>query len=102
SEMGAEAAVRVDKEFAPGALNQEGLVVEQREEGVLGEARGYLIVGHQDQGGARLRKWALVLKRSDLTAVVIAVFPETARQAYPDSVVRAAFASITVRPDLSE
>jgi len=45
-----------------------------------------------------LRKWALVAKLDDLTAVVLVLLPEAAKDAYPDAAVRAALTSVEVRP----
>jgi hypothetical protein len=97
TELGAETFTHVDKDFAPDVLKASGIEVEQREDMALAGLRGYLIVAHQDLAGVRVRKWALVLTRGDLTAIVLAVMPEATRDAYPDPVLRASLASLAVR-----
>jgi hypothetical protein len=97
TELGAETAERVDKDFTPEAMAAGGIEVETREEATLAGMRGYLIVAHQDIAGARVRKWALVLTRSDLTAIVVVVTPEAERAAYPDAALRASLATLVVR-----
>src|SRR6266550_1559464 len=53
------------------------------------------------QNGVALRKWALLTRTEDLTVVVIGIVPEAAREAYPDGVMRAAFAGVIVRAKLT-
>src|SRR5262249_32441498 len=71
TELGAGTAEHVDKDFTPEAMAAGGIEVEQREDAALAGMRGYLIVAHQDIAGARVRKWALVLTRSDITAIIL-------------------------------
>src|ERR1051325_3538782 len=97
TEMGAATAEHVDKDFTPEAMAAGGIEMETREDAALAGMRGYLIVAHQDIAGARVRKWALVLTRSDLTAIVVVVTPEAERAAYPDAALRASLATLVVR-----
>ena len=102
TELGAETFTHVDKDFAPDVLKASGIEVEQREDAALAGLRGYLIVAHQNLAGVRVRKWALVLTRGDLTAIVLAVMPEAARDAYPDAALRASLASLAVRESVPD
>src|SRR5262249_13398074 len=61
-----------------------------------------LIVAHQDIAGARVRKWALVVTRGDITAIVVVVTPEAEREAYPDATLRAALATLAVRESVPD
>jgi hypothetical protein len=97
TELGAGTAERVAKDFTPEALKAGGIEVEAREDAALAGMRGYLIVAHQDIVGARVRKWALVLTRADITAIVVVMTPEAARAAYPDAMLRASLATLTLR-----
>jgi len=63
----------------------------------VADAKGFLVTAHQDAGTERTHKWALVLTRGDITAVVLVVFPDAAKDAYPDAALRAALASVVVR-----
>jgi hypothetical protein len=102
TELGAETFSHVDKDFAPDVLKASGIEVEQREDAALAGLRGYLIVAHQDLAGVRVRKWALVLTRGDLTTIVLVVMPEAARDAYPDAALRASLASLAVRESVPD
>jgi hypothetical protein len=102
TELGAETFSHVDKDFAPDALKAGGIEVDTREDMALAGMHGYLIVAHQDASGARVRKWALVLTRGDITAIIWVVMPEAARDAYPDAVLRASLATLAVRESVPD
>ena len=71
--------------------------MEKREPIKLGFGKGFLLVGRQAADKAHYRKWLLVASGSDLTALVTVQVPEQ-DSAYSDSVVRAALATLAVRP----
>jgi hypothetical protein len=102
TELGAGTAERVAKDFTPEALAAGGIEIETREDAALAGMRGYLIIAHQDIAGVRWRKWALVLTREDITAILVATTPEAAREAYPDAALRAALATLTVRESVPD
>jgi hypothetical protein len=102
TELGAGTAERVEKDFTPEAMAAGGIEVETREDIALAGMRGYLIVAHQDIAGARVRKWALVLTRGDMTAIVVMVTPEAERAAYPDATLRASLATLAVRESVPD
>ena len=102
TELGAETAERVDKDFTAEALAAAGIEVEAREDATLAGMRGYLIIAHQDIAGTRVRKWALVLTRGDITAIVVVVTPEAERAAYPDAALRASLTTLTLRESVPD
>jgi hypothetical protein len=102
TELGAETAERVAKDFTPEALAAGGIQVDAREDSALAGMRGYLIIAHQEVAGARVRKWALVLTRGDITAIVVVVTPEAERAAYPDAMLRASLATLSVRESVPD
>jgi hypothetical protein len=102
TELGAETFSHVDKDFTPDVLKAGGIEVEQREDAALAGMHGYLIIAHQDATGVRVRKWALVLTRGDITAIVLVVMPEAAREAYPDATLRASLATLAVRESVPD
>ena len=53
------------------------------------------------ENGVAMRKWALLTRTDDMTAIVIVALPEAAKDAYPDAVLRAALASTFIRAKLS-
>lgn len=102
TELGANTAERVAKDFTPEALAAGGMEVETREDTALAGMHGYLVIAHQEIARARWRKWALVLTRGDITAIVVIVTPEAAREAYPDVRLRAALATLTLRESVPD
>ena len=102
TELGAETAERVAEDFTPAALTAGGIAIETREDAALAGMRGYLIIGHQDIAGKRVRKWALVLSRADITAIIVVVTPEAAREAYPDATLRASLATLALRESVPD
>jgi hypothetical protein len=53
-------------------------------------------------GGVRWRKWALVQTRADLTAIIVVMTPEAARESYPDAVLRASLATLALRESVPD
>jgi hypothetical protein len=102
TELGAGTAERVAKDFTPEALAAGGMELETREDAALAGMHGYLIIAHQDIAGARWRKWALVLTRGDLTAILVAIIPEAAREAYPDATLRASLATLALHESVPD
>jgi hypothetical protein len=102
TELGAGTAERVAKDFTPEALAAGGIEIETREDAALAGLRGYLIVAHQDVSGVRWRKWALVLTREDITAILTVMTPEAAREAYPDAALRASLATLALRESVPD
>ena len=60
-----------------------------------------LIGARAAENGVAMRKWALLTRTDDMTAIVVAALPETAKDAYPDAVLRAALGSTFIRTKLS-
>jgi len=102
TELGANTAEQVAKDFTPEALAAGGIEVETREDVALAGMHGYLVVAHQDVAGMRWRKWALVQTRDDITAIIVLMTSEAAREAYPDAVLRASFASLALRESVPD
>lgn len=97
TEMSARTYPDIEKEFSEASLVSGGMTVEGRETMTIGEAPAFLVVARQTLGWTTLRKWALVVRGRDLTALVIVLVPERAAAAYPDAAVRATLASVIVR-----
>jgi len=102
TELVANTAEPVAKYFTAEALQAGGIEVESREDLELAGMHGYLVVAHQDVAGMRWRKWALVQTRGDITAIIVAMTPEAAREAYPDAVLRASLASLALRESVPD
>jgi hypothetical protein len=101
SEVSAQTYDRIAEDFSPEAIRRTGMEELSRETLALSSGVGLLIVTRQGQNGTALRKWALLARNDELTVTVVGVVPEAARDAYPDTAMRAALASVVVRAKLT-
>ena len=100
TELSVQTYARVMQDFSPERMQAGGMELLAREMIALPGGDGQLVVARQVENGVPLRKWALLTRTEDMTAIVVATLPEAAREAYPDAVLRAAFGSVTVRAKL--
>ena len=101
SEVSAQTYDRIAEDFSSEAIRRTGMEELSRETLPLSAGEGLLVVTRQGQNGTALRKWALLARNDDLTVTIIGVVPEAARDAYPDTAMRAALASVVVRAKLT-
>jgi hypothetical protein len=101
SEVSAQTYDRIAQDFTPETIRSAGMEEISRETLQLVSGEALLVVTRQSQDGTALRKWALLARTDDLTVTIIGVVPETSREAYPDTALRAAFASVVVRAKLT-
>ena len=92
----AEAFDSLDKSAVPDVLRKQGMTVDKREPFELKDGKGFLVTGIEMGDKQRYRKWILVAVLDDLTALVTVQAPEQ-EPAYPDKILRAALATLTVR-----
>jgi hypothetical protein len=93
-----EAFAGLDQSADGDALKRQGLTSATREPFTLAAGKAFLVIGSQDVQNVKLRKWIMVVSTPELTALVTLQVPDDARSAYPDDTVRAALASLAVRP----
>jgi hypothetical protein len=98
TEMSLQTYPEIEKEFSAAELKSSGIEEESREDVTLKDGTGFIVVAHQKVADQSLRKWALVAKLGDLTAVVLILVPEAAKDTYPDAALRQTLATVTVRP----
>jgi len=96
-EMPTAAFAEIEKTMTPAALKKQGVVQEKREPVTLKDGKGFLIVGRQEADGTKFRKYILVAGVPEMTALVTAQVPDTAKEVYPDAAMRTAFASLITR-----
>jgi hypothetical protein len=96
-EMPTAAFAEIEKTMTAAALKKQGVVQEKREPIALKDGKGFLIVGRQEAEGIKFRKWILVAGVPEMTALVTAQIPDTAKGVYPDAAMRTAFASLITR-----
>lgn len=82
-------------------LKKQGINLEKREPIKLDIGNGFLFTGRQVSDKARYRKWLLVAATHDLTALVTVQVPLD-DTVYSDRIVRAALATLSVRPNVPE
>jgi len=97
----AAAYPQIEKTLDVEALKKKGVSLEKREAMQLSFGKGFLLTGRQVAEKTKYRKWLLVASSSELTALVTVQVPEQ-DNIYPDRVVRAALATLSVRPNIPE
>jgi hypothetical protein len=87
----------IEKTLADDALKKQGFAPEKREALQLNIGKGLLVVGTEvGSDKIKYRKWMLIAKTPDLTALVTVQEPVESK-AYSDSVVRASLATLAER-----
>ena len=102
TELSPQSYARIAQEFGDAQMRAGGMEPIARETIETASGPALMVVARQTESGVAMRKWALLaLVPNDITVAVVATFPEAAREAYPDAVLRAAFASLTIKAKLS-
>jgi hypothetical protein len=89
-----EAFAAFEKSDSVEGMKNLGARLEKREALTLPGGKALLVIGRQDKQAA----WMLVAATPDLTATLTLRIPDAAKDAYPEKVIRAALASVAVRP----
>jgi hypothetical protein len=101
STLPANAYDQLAKSMVPEAMKKEGIEVERREPVELSAGKGFVLSGRQTIEKERYRKWLLIASADDVTALVNVQVPEHATN-YSEEAVRAALATLAVRPHIPE
>ena len=101
STLPANAYDQLAKSMVPEAMKKEGIEVERREPVELPAGKGFVLSGRQTIEKERYRKWLLIASADDVTALVNVQVPEHATN-YSEEAVRAALATLAVRPHIPE
>ena len=92
----------MEKTLTDDSLKKQGITVEKRETLQLNIGKGLLVIGTEiGPDKTTYRKWLVLAKTSDLTALVTVQEPAQSN-AYPDSVVRTCLASIAERQSVPD
>lgn len=97
----ADAYAQIEKTLDPEVLKKQGVSIEKRETIELKIGKGLLITGRQVAEKEHYRRWLLIAAAGNLTALISAEVP-LAADGYPDDVVRAALATLSVRKAVPE
>jgi len=97
----AAAYPEIEKSLATDLLKKSGITVDNREEMKFDFGKGTLVVGKQTADKTRYRKLLLIVQGNDLTALVNVQVPDQ-ENAYPDTTLRAALATLAVRATIPD
>ncbi len=92
----AAAYAELEKTIATDVLKKQGITVDKREPFKLSFGEGFLVTGKQSADNERYRKWLLIAPAGDFTVLVSVQIPDK-DNSYPDSVIRTALQTLTVR-----
>ncbi len=101
TELSVQSYAKVEKDFSDEQMRAGRMELIAREIVETPGGPAQLIGARQMENGVAIRKWALLTRTDDMTAIVVAVLPEAASNAYPDTVLRAALASTFIRAKLA-
>ncbi len=96
-ELAGAAYADIEKGFSPDTLRAQGTELDSRQDMTLQNGHGFVLAGHQDAAGTRVRKWILVGKIGDLAVLVSVQVPESAKDAYPDDAIQSALSTTATR-----
>ena len=92
----------MEKTLADDSLKQQGITVEKREPLQLSIGKGLLVIGTATgPDKTKYRKWLVLAKTNNLTAIVTVQEPSQSNP-YPDSVVRASLATLAERQNVPD
>ena len=91
-----EAYAQFEKSDSAESLKKQGATLEKRESLTLPNGKALLVIGHQE----KLATWMLVATMPDMTAMITLRLPDAAKEIYPDTALRAMFASLSVRAEV--
>lgn len=98
-EMPKPAFAEITKNFAPEALQQQGVTIEKQSDVTLADdVPAVLLKGYQTVGANALKKWILIAGGKEQTGMVTVQFPEAASTHYPDATVEKALRTVVFRP----
>jgi hypothetical protein len=96
----AAAYAEIERSNSADILQAQGASLEAREDLTLPVGKALLLIGRRQIEKTSVRIWLLAASLSDLTALVTMQVPDAAKITYPDSAIRAALASLAVRPEI--
>jgi hypothetical protein len=96
-ELPPTAFAEIEKTTSVEEVQKQGLLVEKREEIPIAGGKAILFSGRDEAGGVKSQRWLLFAAAPDFTATVNVQIPESAKDVYPDEVVRTALASLATR-----
>jgi hypothetical protein len=102
AELPAQAYESTLKSMQAPVASTTGISNVKREILLTQSGAGHLISANQELDGKKVRKWMLLTYKtgSDFTALVTAIVPEAAKNAYGDAAMRKIFATLSLRDDV--
>src|SRR5215510_3903230 len=78
-------------------LKKRGITLEKREEQKLDAGDASLVIARQEVDKIKLRKWIFSVLAPDLIALVTIQVPDEAANLYPETAIRDALSTVTIR-----
>ena len=101
TELSVQSFANVEQSFSDEQMRTGGMELIARETIETPGGPAQLIGARQMENGVAMRKWALLTRTDDMTAIVVAALPETAKTVYTDAILRTALASTFIRTKLA-
>jgi hypothetical protein len=102
TELAAQTYAKVEQDFSDASMRAGGMELIARETIETASGQALLIGARQVENGVMMRKWALLaLVPDEMTVLVVAAYPESANDAYPDAALRASLKTLFIRTKLS-
>lgn len=96
-EMPGSAYAQVEAGFTDAALASKGIIVDQRGNLPIADAKTLFVTGRQSAGTVMAKKWILLVGKPEATALVTVQVPEANADALPDDKVREILQSLAYR-----
>lgn len=96
-ELPLPAYAELDRGFGPEALKAQGVTLDLREEVTLAHGPGFIIAARLKASPDAVRRWSLITRSGNSTAVVTLQFAEAAAASFPDESIRRALLSTVIR-----
>jgi len=93
-----QAFAGIEATMTPEAVKSQGLTEDKREVLNLAYGKGLVVIGSEEDGGRKFRKWMFLGLVPQGTVVAAVQVPVESRKTYPDDVVRASLLTLAVRP----
>jgi len=92
-----KAFAELEQTMSSDALRKQGMEIEKRENFEIANGKAILLTARQHAQTMTIRKWLLIASIRGVTAMVSFETPDKPTAAYPETAIRAALASLTVR-----
>jgi hypothetical protein len=93
-----QAYSEIEASMTPANVKQQGVTEEKRETLTLANGKALLVIGTEQDGAEKFRKWMFLGQVPEGAALAAVRVPESAVKTYPDDVIRASLVTLAIRP----